>query len=243
MKKLILLILQTLFVCLTAFAQNVEVLGDAKLNLPKNKTEEFYFLNTEIDTTQLTYIAHLKASRLNTKDAGIDLLFLTLKNEAQARGANAFRLVDWQINSPQFDKNYLTIAIYQANPLMLEQNQQFFPKNMIYVFGNIDSPQSKPKKVALNGQKIAIEPMKYLAYQNKIDEEATLSVGGITGMKFWIKGKEGRLPNFYSLSGFGVGPGMGNVGTIGLSFNTGRIYPVDIDFGSILIKVLKEQKL
>jgi hypothetical protein len=243
MKRLILFIPQILFAYLGVFAQNVEVIFDANLNLPKNKTEEFYFLHNEIDTTQLVFIAQLKATRSNTKNAGIDLLFLKLKNEAQARGANAFKLLDWQINSAKSDTNHLTIAVYQASSQVLEQNRQYFPKNMIYVFGNIDSPNSKPKKVALNGQKIAIEPMKFLAYQNKVNEEATLSYGGITGMKFWIKGKEGRLPNFYSLTGFGVGPGMGNVGTVGISFNTGRIYPVDIDFGSVLIKVLGEQKL
>jgi hypothetical protein len=82
--------------------------------------------------------------------------------------------------------------------------------------------------------------MQYLSYQNSVGEEAIVSIGGILGAKVWIVGKEGRLPKHLSVNGFGIGPGSFN--TVSVSFNTGRIYPVDLNFGQFLVKVLKEQK-
>ena len=83
--------------------------------------------------------------------------------------------------------------------------------------------------------------MEYISYQNKTGEDATVSIGGLLGAKVWIAVQERRLPKHLSVNGFGVGPGA--VNTVSISFNTGRIYPIELNFGAFLVKVLYEKIL
>jgi hypothetical protein len=67
-----------------------------------------------------------------------------------------------------------------------------------------------------------------------------VGIGGFLGAKVDIYGREERLPVYLSLNGFGIGPGSFN--QISVSFNTGRIYPVEMNFGQFLINILPKKE-
>ena len=228
-----------LFVLFNCKAQNIEVITDTKANLPKIKKAEFHFINNEIDTTKITYIGRYKNKVINIKESNIRLLFFQLAREANKNGANAFKLIDYSVKQNDPVSNYLTLDLYFADDKELEKNYTHFPYNMMYVFGNLNNNADKPRKMKFNDEVVLLNPFQYYAYQNKIGQTSTVGVGGFTGGKVWVTGREKNLPDFFSLSGIGVGSAP--AGTAGASLNTGRVYPVDFSLGNVLIRILKKQ--
>ena len=80
---------------------------------------------------------------------------------------------------------------------------------------------------------------KHIRTQGK---EVKISKGGLTGMTLWYT-LNGNKPNlFLTLTGLGLGGGSVPTDVVGLSFNTGRIQPVQGDLGCLLITILKQSK-
>ncbi|MDR0864051.1 MAG: hypothetical protein LBO74_03850 [Candidatus Symbiothrix sp.] len=107
-----------------------------------------------------------------------------------------------------------------------------------YVFGDLThSDTNKGRNIKFNTEKITIYPLEYYSYQIPIDKEASVSIGGIFGTKYVLKGKEGRLPVYLSLGGFRAAPSV-QMGGVGVSFSTGSIYPLDMNLGQFLVEIL-----
>lgn len=223
------------FLSFNTYGQNVEVV---KTNESANKAinpEAFSFIDKAYEMPQEYYVASLNGEVTNSEKSILSNLFNSFWKTANNLGANAYK-----VNSVEYINDTISIEISIYNLINSEYDEmvKLYPTNMVYVIGDIDKNQ-KPKKIKFNNKKIILQPMKYIAYQNQIDEKATLSVGGFLGAKVWIKGTEKRLPKHLSLSGFGVGPG--NFNSLSISFSTGSIHPVDLSFGQFLINVLKPQ--
>ena len=60
----------------------------------------------------------------------------------------------------------------------MEVNAGSYGQNMIYVVGNPDGTVKKGKAFRLNGEKLHLMPLHYVAVQNRPGQETTLSVGG-----------------------------------------------------------------
>ena len=214
--------------------QNVQVIGEDSSDV-KHTTKAFDLIDKSFDLEGKTKIATLKGFALNSGNQTIVALFNSLWGAANKLGANSFYL-DEVSNSG--DTTFVALSLYYLDVVDAERNFNLYPKNMVYVIGDIDRKQTS-KMIKLNNHKIQLNPMEYVAYQNKVGEQATVSIGGLLGAKIWIAGQEGRLPKHLSVNGLGVGPGAYN--NVGVSFNTGRIYPVDINLGQFLVNVLKKQ--
>lgn len=205
----------------------------------KNISGDFHFVSKHVDVSGFTAIAKLEGDCHNTSRESLADLFSDFKATANDFGANCFR-----VDTSYTDTSHLTTAtvtVYYLNPNQLEMLKAGVPQNMIYVVGSLNH-EKKGKRFKFNGEKLTLFPLEYLAYQNRAGEEVRISVGGFTGATRWVKGKEGRGPIWFSLSGFGVGGGaMMPPGQIGISFNTGRIDEIAPDLGQFLISVLRQK--
>jgi hypothetical protein len=234
MKKLTILLL-AISTLTTVFGQNVQVVNQFP-ETEKHTVKTFDLIDNTFNLTGRQKVATLKGFSLNTGKQTIATLFNSFWDNANKLGGNSFT-IDSVSNSN--DTTAIILTVYYLSEEDIKSNLELYPKNMVYVIGDIDKRQTG-KTIKFNERKLLLNPMEYVSYQNTIGGEAIISIGGFLGAKVWIVGKEGRLPKHLSVNGFGVGPGSFN--TVSVSFNTGRVYPVDLNFGQFLVTVLKEQK-
>jgi hypothetical protein len=202
----------------------------------------FVALTDEAPIDSTAFVGRIRLSAAASPDA----VFEALRRHAEDLGANTFRVRTGTCGADA-SACTATLDLFAASESVLEANAAARPTNQIYVFGAL-AADGRPKTVKLNGTKRVIAPRTYVAYQNETGKKATLAVGGFTGAKLTVAGREGRPPSYWSLARLGVGPyrdtpPMAPPGNVGLSFNTGRIYPVPPDAGHFLVRVLDEQPL
>jgi len=222
---------------MSAYAQEVQIIEKNDNYIQKEKVEKFEFIDKNWDLTKYEKIAVLKGYSVNSGKNTLIGLFNTFWNMSNKCGANSY-IID-TVESVS-DTIYVQISAYYLDNAAFEDNYTLYPKNMVYVFGDLDVKNGNTKKIKLNRQKVELAPLEYIESQNKVGEYVTVSIGGFLGAKVDIYGREERLPVYLSLNGFGIGPGGFN--QISISFNTGRIYPVEMNFGQFLISVLTKKE-
>jgi hypothetical protein len=228
MNKIVALLLFTLVI--------KSVLGQ-NTSSPQNYTKTFDLISDSFDLSGKTKIGNLRGNSVDIGSFTLLRLFNTFSSNANKQGANSFT-VDSIIHNG--DTTHIEISIYSLNEAELKTNRDEYPRNKIYVFGNIDKRQAR-KKIKINDIKIELKPLEYVSYQNQVAEETIVCIGGARGAKMWIIGKEGRQPMYLSSSGSGHnGVSYAHTGT--MSLNRGRIHPVDFSFGAFLVKVLPEKR-
>jgi len=220
-----------------SFGQTIEVLEKKSSDRETLVTKEFHYVLKDTNLSTLEKTGTLKGKVTNAKHESIVEVFNALWDTANELGSNSFQIEQVEFNS--INSIIITISIYSLTEIQIDSIYSFYPLNMIYIIGDLNPKalEFKPKTIKVNGIKVQLPPSKYLSYQNKIGEEITVGIGGLMGAKMWIKGKNKRLPTYLSMNSFGVGPG--NPGEIGMSFNTGRIYYVDMNFGQFLVEILE----
>jgi hypothetical protein len=180
-------------------------------------------------------IATLKNFTTHRGQNNLLTMFNYFKGTAHKKNANAYQ-IEKIVNSN--DTTYVSISVYNLNETEMNSNLNLYPRNKVYVFGDIDK-NGKTRNVKFNEVKTELKPLEYLMNENKINEETSIGIGGLLGAKLWINGEENRMSSFFSLVGFGVGPQLNNNQGMGLTFNTGRINIVPFDFGQFLTKIFK----
>jgi hypothetical protein len=225
------------FLSINIFGQNVKVLEKNSDYQKQRKVDAFEFIDYGFDNNKIERIAVLKGEALLSGKATLSNLFQSFRDTANSLGANSFLIA----HTAKFaDTLSITILVYSMDEQAMKANFDLYPRNMVYVFGDYNKGEGSGRTIKLNKQKIELLPMEYVACQNKVGEYISVGIGGFLGSKTEILGTEDRLPLFLSLSGFGVGPG-GSYNNMGISFHTGRIYPVEMNFGQFLINILTEK--
>ena len=204
-----------------------------------DEINEFHYIDKNLDLSDIRKIATLKGACNNSGKKTVVHLFNSLWETANKLGANSYQIE--YFTNKSLDYLSVTVSIYILTEENLEYNFDIYPKNMVYVFGDLDKNKQAGKTIKFNSTKMKLPPLEYVSYQNKVGEDAILSIGGFLGAKVWIRGKEGRLPKHLSLNGFGIGPGSYYNDQLSISFNTGRIYPVDLSFGQFLVEILNKK--
>ena len=217
-------------------AQDVEIIERADYT-PELNVTRFDLIDDKFDLTNHILVGKIKGITDHSKKNNLASLFRKFWNLSNSIGANAYKFETIETLN---ETTIVILEIYRFNKEELIDNKKLYPENMIFVFGDADLHKPKEKNLILNDEKIRIAPMHFVSHQNSSGKVATLSIGGFLGSKAWIRGEEGRLPIFFSFSGFGLGEAA-QPGQIG--FNTGRFFPVDINLGLFLINTLKEQKI
>jgi len=97
------------------------------------------------------------------------------------------------------------------------------------------------------GKWLTIEPLNYYEYQSDIGKKVKINIGGFSGSSYIRTGEAGKVSAYLSLGSGTIRPAAalgGGVGvgfTAGVSFTTGSIYPLEINFGQFLTEILKKQ--
>lgn len=221
--------------------QEITVLSHNLTFIPKDEVHGFHFIGKGYDLAGKVKIATFRGICSNSGKENLAGMYDKFQESANSFGANSFR-----VDTASFDsanQSVVVISAYYFYDDELNMVEQQLPSNMVYVIGSLDGDKQKGKKFRFNGEKIVLMPLEYVAHQNQVGEETTISVGGLTGAKCWIKGKTGRLPEHFSLAGFGVG-GVSVVtpGQVGIGFNTGRVEKVDLNLGQFLVSVLHQKQ-
>ena len=216
-------------------AQEISVYDKNESAKTAIKPDAFDYIDHQYDVQKEDYIASLSGYIVTYEEETLINLFNSLWKKANDLGANSYRIEKVRNENDTIE---VKLSVYNLSDRHIEDVLALYPHNMVYVFGDIHNDQ-RARKIRFNDEKLVLHPMEFIAYQNKVGQEATLNVGGILGAKIWIQGKENRLPVYLSLSGYEVRPDV-SIG-LGVSINTGRIYPVDMNFGQFLINVLKEK--
>jgi len=222
---------------MSSYAQEVQIIEKNENYIKKEKVEKFEFINQNLNLTNHEKIAVLKGYSVNLGKNTLIGLFNTFWEMSNKFGANSF-LID-KVESVS-DTIYVQISAYNLDNTAFKNNDKLYPKNMVYIFGDLDVKRGKIKRIKLNGQRVELAPLEYTKAQNEVGKYVTVSIGGFLGAKVDIYGREERLPMYLSLNGFGIGPG--NFNQISISFNTGRIYPVGMNFGQFLINTLPKKE-
>jgi len=230
-----LLILFT-FLTVISYGQDVSIIHE---NENPNKAENpngFDYIESNYKIEDDRYIATLKGVVTNSGQSILSNLFNSFWKTANEIGGNSFRF-------EKIKKSYgfvlIEISVYNLTDFHYKEMVKLYPTNMVYVIGDLDISKT-PKKIKFNNEKKELAPMEFIEYQNQIGGKASVGIGGFLGTKISIKGKKGDLPIHLSLGGFNVGPNR--FGEVGLSFSTGKIHPVDLNFGQFLISILSEGK-
>jgi hypothetical protein len=228
MNKIVALLVFTL-VIKSVFGQNT--------SSPQNYNRIFDLISDSFDLSNKTKIGNLRGNSVDIGSFTLSHLFNSFLNNANKQGANSYT-VDSIIHHR--DTTHIEISIYSLNEAELKTNRDMYPRNKIYVFGNIDKRHAS-KKIKINDIKIELKPLEYVSYQNQVAEETIVTIGGGKGAKIWIIGDEGRQPIYLSVnSSSHNGISYAHTGT--MSLNRGRIPPVDFNFGAFLAKVLPEKR-
>jgi len=226
------------YLCLTlavvefGFAQEVTMIRKGRL-LPKVKqNERFYFLHKNIDTTSLIFVGAFEATGFG-KESTVVSLYEAIKVTAKKSGANSFQLVSITSGDGQ-DPGKLVVNAYSSDDATLARSENLKRKNVIYLFSGEKKLDKKVTAFKINNEPEELESGKYVQLDLVEDEKIKISKGGITGMSVTLTGSEDKPATYLSLTGYGVGPGVAQPGTVGISINTGRIYPIESSLGELL---------
>lgn len=234
MKKLITILLLQLSGLI--YSQYVEILKKGQLeNLSPQK---FMIPLQNQENYKSAFVGQYKAHYPNTY---LGHLFTAIADEAKNSGANAYHIVSFKEGDSQ-NESELVLDTYHIQDSNIKYQSTLIEKNKIYIIGEPVVNGGNTSKFKVNGEKKEVKDNTFATIALKENEEVKIVKGGITGMAVWAKWKPEQFNKFYSFSGMGLdGAGFGTNG-MGVSINTGKIYPVDPDLGYFLIQVLKESK-
>ena len=220
------------------FGQKVQIIEQ---NKEYKRTEDymyFEYLYKDLEIPNNLWVANLKGFCSKSGEYQLPQLFNSFWETANKLGANTYR-IDSFVNNTS-DTIFVSLSIYGLGTTELDKNIIFYPKNKIFVIGDLDTNMRNGKTINFNDTKTTLYPLEYIAHQNNVGEATTVSIGGILGAKVWIRGMENKMPTHLSVTGFGIGPGY--YGQLALNINTGRINIVKLNFGQFLVHILKEKK-
>ena len=224
-------------ICISSYAQDVQIIEKNDNFTQKEKVVKFEFINENFDLIKHEKVAVLKGYS-KCSGAGknsLRRLFDKFKKMSNKLGANSYVIDTVERTS---DAIFMQISVYYFDNATFEDNLKMFPKNIVYVFGDFDIKRGKTLKFNLNGESIELANFQYIEAQNEVGKYVTVSIGGFLGAKVEIYGKEERLPEYLLLGGAGVGPGNSSQS---ISVSTGQIYPLQMNWGQFLINVLTKK--
>jgi hypothetical protein len=237
MRKIFILIGISL-ISIFAFSQQIEVLELNKEYQREYVYRPFKSINNRFDKKEVNKIAVLKGSI--TKSIFVNDLFSSFWNKANQLGGNSYIVDSIHTSNNEIEVH---ISIYYLTDKQIEQNSKLFIPNKIYVFGDVKDFYGKKKTIKVNERKENLYPFEYLSINNWVDQKTIISIGGIFGSKFLIRGERDHEPIFLSLQGLKLGSSYGMDGSVGMTISTGSFYKIDFELGKFMIQIYKEREL
>jgi hypothetical protein len=223
---------------LPAVAQTVEVIKQSNF-VKTSDDKDFSFIEPATDLHALQHVATIKVSG-SDKEASTELLYFKAKRMASELGANSFTLNNYnQTENPP--AAVLVLDLYYGSDSTLEANFARHEKNVVYLFGS-DRKSTESYSYKVNSIKQELKAGSFARYElTEEQEQLKINKGGMTGATMWLKWQENKPATFLTLTGFGLGGGEVPYGTVGMSFNTGRIYTIDGNLGHLLVQLMSKK--
>jgi hypothetical protein len=239
MRSILIYILSN-FILELCTSQTVEVLKSIETTkLPS--ADNFDFIDEKTDSINYSFVATYKAVGKDNK-SGIDAVFFKLSNTAKYDGATCFKINSFSQND-SLNETILILDAYYWNDSIRNINLKNLEQNCIYIFSDDRPNKYHSITFKINNNKKELPSRSYYKYAAHKGERVKINKGGITGMTASYLFEDDRPDIFLTLTGFGLGGGaLIESNTVGVSFNTGRIYPIDLSLGYLLKSLLKESE-
>ncbi|NDW18569.1 hypothetical protein D0T53_06525 [Dysgonomonas sp. 216] len=240
-----------IFLCLIslfpATAQNIELLYKAEAIEQTIQTDQFEYIDFKMDLSTYPKIGTYKLIIDKQGKNSLSTMFYKLWDAANDIGANSFAIEDVTFSNNQY---ILQVDVYCLSEDDIQQNFSLYEDNIIVVFGDLNTKNTeKAKTFKMNKEKMSLYPYTYTIHQNQIGGKTKISIGGLLGSSIEIYGEEYKLGRCFSLGGTSVRPSgsvaVGNHGGgmgIGISIQTGSIYPMDLNLGLFVMTILDTVK-
>lgn len=235
--KFFISILSLVFGFLTQ-AQTIEIVNQSDNELAI-ESEIFEFIAPSTNIESLEFVATIKITG-EGKKARIEKLFNSAMKKANELGANGFRL-------RSFDENdkpraaILILDVFHGADSIMELNFENYEKNVVYIFTG-DKISDENHTFKINKNKTFLKAGNFIRHEIPKWQEVRINIGGFTGATMFMKWKENKPVYFLTLTGFGLSGGNLQYGSIGLTFNTGRINYLNRNFGYLLTQVMSEKQ-
>ena len=197
---------------------------------PLPETRSFVLLPDSVQIPESSYVGRLRAVVTHEDKSTLDRVYPELRERANELGANSYKVNAGCADAAPCE---LGVDLFVAADDILGQEYTPLPPDAVVVFGDLRA-SGGTTEFKLNGETTEVPALHYGVHV--AETRTTISKGGLMGASVSLAGGEGRVPSFWTLAGFGVGPGQGR--GLGISFNTGRVYPVDAALGDFLVAVL-----
>jgi hypothetical protein len=226
------LFLSILNICLS---QRLEIIAKSILTFPAHNNG-VTFLAPQTDTTAIQFVATFKATRQDTMTGAPDQ-YLLIKKNAQKAGANCIKLKEFSFDSS--GSPTMVIDAYFGTPDVISTNNTYHEKNVVFVFFS-ERLKDEVFSLKVNNEKITLSAGTFLKLYLKEGEELKLNKGGFTGVTAKFKYKKDKDAIYLLFTGGGIGGGGAPaMGSVGISFNTGRVREMTEDYGQFLTQTLK----
>lgn len=228
-----------LFLLLVKFniAQNIEIVTNKKLK-PLSKDKASAFIHPKTDTASLQFIASCKGTGKDSMTLPGDL-YLLIKTQARALGSNCFILRSFTHDS--LNRLFIHIDAYYATESIMTANKANYETNEVFIFGS-EKINKDSFSLKVNNETKTFRSGTYLKFNLTEGETLKVNKGGFTGTTSKLKYAKERAPDYLMITGTGFALGGGPLpppGTIGITFNTGRMNELTDDYGQFLIQILR----
>ena len=233
-----LLVVAALLVFPACSPQTARLVEAAEVNPalgPLPETRLFVWLPDSVQLPESAYVGRLRSVITHEGPSTLDRLYPELRERANELGANTYKVAATCGSGAPCE---VTVDLFVAGDAVLGREWSPLPADAVVVFGDLRA-DGETTEFKLNGEPVEVPPLHYGVHV--AEGETTIRVGGLLGASVTLRGGEGRVPSFWSMTGFGVGPGPGR--GPGISFNTCRVYPVDAALGDFLVAVLPRASL
>jgi hypothetical protein len=120
--------------------------------------EEFYYIENDFSPQDASWVASLEGFCFHTQKSNLAHLFFDLWKAAGELGANSFFVEEIYSGT---DTISVRIAVFYLTEKEIDANFELYPKNRIYIFGDLTNLEAKEKSIKINGEKVKIYPLKY----------------------------------------------------------------------------------
>ncbi|MBO9732701.1 MAG: hypothetical protein J7623_28920 [Chitinophaga sp.] len=225
------------FCCGHVYSQKVEILKKSDTFQRKKKSREIVYWSNTADTSGLEYVATISSTAVAMESKALSRLCALAVHRGMKSGANTFMFHSY--TDTDSTRPALTLDFFFADDSALQRNTDREEKNVVYIFGN----NGKAMPLQINGKDVTIPADSFLRYETTFGTALNISKGGSFGASIGnIQAAVGKPALYYAVSGFGLGGMVPPPGSIGISFTTGRITPMDPHFARMLMDMQKQRK-
>lgn len=229
-----LLLLLSIIVFQVSLAQDVKITKHSDKKFPKTKNKAaFHFLESSLDTTNLTHIATMEVSDLN--NPSLYNMYKKMKDQAKRMGGNAFRVSKYSQATI-----LMVVDIYRIPENTIDQNDLKKTENTIYVFAGDPFEKSAYYTFEMNGIGKSVRNGTYFKYGLHQGEQVKLKKGTVTGTIMWVKWKPNQLSHYYSIHGLSDKTVVKRT-TQSEAFKEGKFVTIERGLGDLLVSVLEEK--